>query len=203
MHTNGAGGEGGAEAASDSSLEGTRWVLTVDVGREKNTWMPPQWAVSGMRMRIPLLVRFLPNGVLKPLAVGSYVKLKTLGDGEWRMDGSTLRCRIDISGFERGDVSLPVGPLFLGIPCWGAVLSRDKGIATIKARRCALPALSCSLRLSHMREPEGELALTYPLGLATARLDMIVHGVPAALPQVCGAAGVAHGGAHQHGAGAG
>jgi hypothetical protein len=150
VHIN-AGGEGGAdEAASHSSLEGTRWVLTVDVGREKNTWMPPQWAVSGMRMRIPFLVKFLPGGLLKPLAVGSYVKLKTLGDGEWRMDGATLRCRIDISGFERGDVSLPAGPLFLGIPAWGAVLSRDKGIATIKARRCAKPAFSRSHRLSHM-----------------------------------------------------
>ena len=134
----GEGGQGGNQVAGDS-LEGTRWVLTLDIGREKNTWMAQEWAVSGMRMQIPLLVELAAGGVLKPLAVGSYVKLTTVGDGQWRMDGATLRCRVDISGFERGDVSLPAGPLFLGIPAWGALLSRDKGIATIKARRYAQP----------------------------------------------------------------
>ena len=68
--------------------------------------------------------------------VGAYVKLRPRGPGGWRVEGTTLRLWLDTDGFERGDVSLPPGRVFLATPAWGAVLSRDKGILTIKQRRC-------------------------------------------------------------------
>ena len=61
--------------------------------------------------------------------------MKMVSQGAWVVDGNTLRFNVEIDGFERGDVSLPAGKLFCAVPVWGDILSKDKGILTIKQRR--------------------------------------------------------------------
>ena len=41
-----------------SSLEGTSWRVTLNIGREAGTWMPDEWAKSGARLSVPLTVTF-------------------------------------------------------------------------------------------------------------------------------------------------
>ena len=47
--------------------------------------------------------------------------------GEWQQQGSTLSFHFETPGFERGDVSLPPGRVYVNVPVWGSLLSRDKG----------------------------------------------------------------------------
>eukprot|EP00241_Pyramimonas_parkeae_P019858 CAMPEP_0114292512 /NCGR_PEP_ID=MMETSP0059-20121206/9103_1 /TAXON_ID=36894 /ORGANISM="Pyramimonas parkeae, Strain CCMP726" /LENGTH=157 /DNA_ID=CAMNT_0001414169 /DNA_START=395 /DNA_END=868 /DNA_ORIENTATION=- len=107
----------------------------MDIGREKNTWMDPRWAASGKRMEIPLMIEFKKNGIVQPLGVGAYVQMKTTATGTWSMQRDTLSFNVEVSGFQRGDVSIPPGKMFFSVPAWGSVLSRDKGIITINQRR--------------------------------------------------------------------
>ena len=43
-------------AAVDVMLEGSTWRITLNVGRERGTWMPEDWAASGARLSLPLEV---------------------------------------------------------------------------------------------------------------------------------------------------
>eukprot|EP00899_Mesostigma_viride_P014994 jgi/Mesvir1/23496/Mv22338-RA.1 len=129
-------------------LDGAVYQLTLSIGREKNTWMPPAWAASGLRLEIPILVQFSyasssaspgphagGQGILRVLKVGAYADL-SLSDGQWAMDGETLRFWVELkSPLERKDVTLPSGKLYFAVPAWGGQLSRDKGILSIKQRR--------------------------------------------------------------------
>jgi hypothetical protein len=54
-----------------------------------------------------------------------------VSDGEWTVDGSTLRFVVPTGGLTRGDVSIPPGPLHGSVPAWGGQLSRDKGSLTV------------------------------------------------------------------------
>ena len=42
-----------------------RWILTMDIGRERNTWMDPKWAASGRRVQVPLALEFRAGGLLE------------------------------------------------------------------------------------------------------------------------------------------
>jgi hypothetical protein len=55
----------GSSSSAAADLVGTHWLLTMDIGREKNTWMPPTWAASGRRMEIPILVTLAANGCVQ------------------------------------------------------------------------------------------------------------------------------------------
>jgi hypothetical protein len=74
------------------------WVLTVDVGREKGTSMPAEWAKSGARLPFTIEVDVLPSPAADP-------------DGEGRVKGArALEPRapsIAITGFS-GAVTIPV-----------------------------------------------------------------------------------------------
>ena len=52
-------------------LEGSSWKITLNVGREKGTWMPEQWAASGARLSLPLELTFTDEPIkaqwLQPL----------------------------------------------------------------------------------------------------------------------------------------
>jgi hypothetical protein len=48
------------------------------------------------------------DGVVRALGVGAYIKLE-LGEGTWNVDGDTLRFNLQISGFQRGDISVSKG----------------------------------------------------------------------------------------------
>lgn len=39
-------------------LDGTRWKVAYDIGREYGTWMPPEWGASGSRLRFQVVLDF-------------------------------------------------------------------------------------------------------------------------------------------------
>lgn len=54
------GGSANAAAAASeaTSLAGLECCLTVNVGRDQNTWMEKEWAASGARLQFPIHIRF-------------------------------------------------------------------------------------------------------------------------------------------------
>ena len=42
----------------EAALSGYEFGATLSLGREPGTWMPAEWAASGARLSLPLLVRF-------------------------------------------------------------------------------------------------------------------------------------------------
>ncbi|GAB5369939.1 hypothetical protein AAMO2058_001449200 [Amorphochlora amoebiformis] len=111
-----------------------RYRLILDVGREKNTWMPPQWAASGRRMEIHMLVNFLQDGQLEA-RMGPYLDMSLKG-GTWsKGPNNRLKFNIAIGGFERFDVSLPEGLLYFSSSSWGGLISERNNIITIRATR--------------------------------------------------------------------
>lgn len=52
---------GGDDAASADPLDGTRWKVSLSVGREPGTWMPPDWGKSGKRINVSFVAEFAPS----------------------------------------------------------------------------------------------------------------------------------------------
>lgn len=123
----------------DTPLAGTVWLLTLDLGRERNTWMPPQWAASGLRIEVPMLVALRDGGVAEVVRLGAFLPWSAKDRGSWEVDGpvtgGTLRLLLPMGALVRGDLSLPEGDLYVAIPAWGRVLSRDKGVVTVLQQR--------------------------------------------------------------------
>lgn len=122
----------------DSLLVETCWELLLDFGREKFTYMPPTWAASGLRIELPLLIRFEANGTVTPLASGAFLDFP-LAPGRWRVTGSfpneRLNFWLDTGGYSRGDNELPAGPLYFSTAVFGPQISNKQGIMSIDAVR--------------------------------------------------------------------
>mmetsp|Transcript_38022 Transcript_38022/g.119353 ORF Transcript_38022/g.119353 Transcript_38022/m.119353 type:complete len:228 (-) Transcript_38022:74-757(-) len=121
-------------------LGGTRWQVTLDFGREKNTWMPPNWASSGLRVEVPLLLELGADGTATPLAEGAYANVGA-APGSWEVEGEFPRERLQANvelrkGYERGDNKLPPGTkLFMSIPVFEDRFSARGGTLTVLQRR--------------------------------------------------------------------
>ncbi|KAG5189510.1 hypothetical protein JKP88DRAFT_301476 [Tribonema minus] len=134
-------GDGGS---LKEDLVGTRYVLSFDIGREKGTWMPPQWGASGARLNVDVLVEFGPSGTFAEVALKSPFVATDVAGIAWSVEGargtgslqqSTLRFSLQTSGAARGDVSIPAGPIYCSVPAWGARLSRSRGMVTVRQKR--------------------------------------------------------------------
>jgi hypothetical protein len=56
------------------TLVGAEYLMSLDIGRESGTWMPPQWGASGKRLELDLLIEFDADGRIaapKERALGS------------------------------------------------------------------------------------------------------------------------------------
>ena len=115
-------------------LVGTKWELTLSVGRERGTWMPPTWAISGRRLILGLAVELQEGGVVQPLAIGAFANMQ-LRPGTWSLDEDTLRLNLGISGIEKGDITLPEGKLYFKTLAWGDMVSSNRGRLLLKQRR--------------------------------------------------------------------
>ena len=124
----------GLKGVAGKALIGKRYQLTLDVGRERGTWMPPDWGSSGRRIVAPVAVEFREGGVVAPIAVGAFVPMK-FEEGTWSLDGDTLRFNMKISGMSRGDIELPEGKLYFKTLAWANVLSSNKGKLLLLQRR--------------------------------------------------------------------
>ena len=119
-----------------ASLVGTRWTLSLDVGPEKGTWMPPTWGRSGARATPRVRVEFADDGAVRLLEAGPYDKRTVEWDdvGGWSLDGETVRFWLPHKGLQRDDVVLEPGKIWFNAPAWGPLLSR-RGNLTIKRSR--------------------------------------------------------------------
>jgi hypothetical protein len=138
---------GGAQARD--LLSDTTWKCSLNVGREKGTWMPKDWAASGARLVLPVCIAFSSEpfmGDREPL-LGSADEMRRLRvlqpapkfvgaqgeesvlatDGAWvatptgRNGEHLLRFWLDFpSGAARNDVTLPAGRVFFTNGCWEA-----------------------------------------------------------------------------------
>lgn len=105
---------------------GTRWRLTLDIGREPGTWMPPSWGASGRRLLLPIAVELGEDGAVEPLAVGAFLPM-TISEGTWRLEGDALKFDVRMSGMKRGDIDLPEDRLHFRTAAWGGTMvGRDR-----------------------------------------------------------------------------
>eukprot|EP00184_Porphyridium_aerugineum_P001545 CAMPEP_0184707806 /NCGR_PEP_ID=MMETSP0313-20130426/37456_1 /TAXON_ID=2792 /ORGANISM="Porphyridium aerugineum, Strain SAG 1380-2" /LENGTH=214 /DNA_ID=CAMNT_0027169387 /DNA_START=172 /DNA_END=813 /DNA_ORIENTATION=- len=114
-------------STSTSSNNSSIYQLNLDFGREKNTWMPPTWAISSKRILISLLVQLHPNtNTLAVLKTSSFCDT-SFGPGtynllnNWRLPNNTsnMQMQIRMTELERGDLVLPSGTLFLTTSVYG------------------------------------------------------------------------------------
>ena len=139
---NGAGRLGGSFALdgadlSSGGLSGTRWTLSLDVGAERGTWMPPTWGRSGARATPRVRVEFAEDGELRILETGPYdrVTVSWAGAGRWTQPAGREKAEFWLphTGLARDDVVLEAGRLHFSAPAWGAQLSRRGGTAILDA----------------------------------------------------------------------
>ena len=117
------------------ALVGTKWRVTADVGRESGTWMPPNWAASGMRLVVPVAVEFKEGGVVEPIATGAFTPT-TFAPGTWKIDGDTLRFNLKmVGGLSRGDVVFDEELLYFKTLVWGDKISANRGRLLVNQTR--------------------------------------------------------------------
>lgn len=109
----------GAGGKSDP-LQGSKWALDLDFGREKGTWMDAKWGASGRRVKRGLAIEFGRDGKICEVeghSFGLKQKLTGVKGGEWKVEGAfpgeKVKFWVDQKGFsteESGcDIDLPAG----------------------------------------------------------------------------------------------
>ena len=131
-------------AAPPAMLVNTRWVLDIDVGQEKGSWMPPAWGRSGKRARATPIIEFAPEGRIRVVGSGSWDHLTVAWTedsdgavGGWSVanERATFWLEHDGLNLERdSDVTLEAGRLYGSCGAWGDLLQR-RGTLTIKQRK--------------------------------------------------------------------
>ena len=123
----------GLEGKAADALVGTRWRLTLDIGRERGTWMPPEWGASGYRVILPIAVELGANGVVTPIAVGGFAPM-TVSEGKWRLEGDALKFDVKTSGMAKGDVTLPEDSLHFRTAAWGGTMASRGNLMLLQTR---------------------------------------------------------------------
>jgi hypothetical protein len=123
----------GLTGAAGKALIGTRWKLTLDIGRERGTWMPPEWGASGRRILCPVAVELKEGGVAEPVAVGAFLPM-TLSSGKWRLEGDALKFSVGMSGMSRGDIVLPEDELHFRTAAWGSTVASKGNLLLLQTR---------------------------------------------------------------------
>lgn len=118
--------------------------LTLDFGRETNTWMEPRWAAE-TRAEFAAKATWRCGGIVeiedvrptRGLALGQGTVWKVEPECKYAVDkAGTLRVRLDHQGFSVGDCDMPQGFVDLAIPIFGnSVVSSKEGIMSIIAYR--------------------------------------------------------------------
>ena len=123
----------GLEGSASTALVGTRWRLNLDIGRERGTWMPPEWGASGFRVLLPIAVELKENGVVEPIAIGGFAPT-SIAAGSWRLEGDALKFDVKTSGMERGDISLPSDSLHFRTAAWGGTMASKGNLMLLQTR---------------------------------------------------------------------
>ena len=99
--------------------------LSLDIGREPNTWMDPSWGRSGKRLLCSVDVSFSSPPVLEADRVrlrGGFDGLEVEG-ARWSLAGGKLLLELDTAGTEGrpgyGDVFVPAGTLYVSLGSLG------------------------------------------------------------------------------------
>ena len=123
----------GLTGKAGKALIGTRWKLTLDIGRERGTWMPPEWGASGRRILCPVAVELREGGVLECVGVGAFLPM-TLSPGTWRLEGDALKFSVGMSGMRRGDIELPNDLLHFRTAAWGRTVASRGNLLLLQTR---------------------------------------------------------------------
>ncbi|CAN0496975.1 unnamed protein product, partial [Laminaria digitata] len=106
------------------SLAPTKWLIVMDIGREKGTWMPQSWGISGRRVEVDITVQFLAGGEMVAALDSPFIDM-AVRPGRWKVGPSegnnprrrkqaagglnvisdTCRFWVETDGFARGDVT--------------------------------------------------------------------------------------------------
>ena len=135
------------DGVAGPTMDGFQCKITLNIGREPGTWMPTEWAASGARLSLPVMVEFSDEQVdlgfegeesfggaryakrLKCEA-GSFVGpqgvvVVSTNGGAWttlpsgRPGERVIRFFLDFpDGAARNDVTLPAGRVFFSTVCW-------------------------------------------------------------------------------------
>ena len=123
----------GLQGAAGKQLIGTRWKLTLDIGRERGTWMPPEWGASGRRILCPIAVELKDGGVLQCVGVGAFLPME-MSAGKWRLEGDALKFSVGMSGMTRGDITLPEDALHFRTAAWGSTVASKGNLLLLQTR---------------------------------------------------------------------
>lgn len=137
-----------AVAGDAPKLTKASWKLSLSVGREQGTWMPEDWAASGARLLLPVVVEFdseaYPGDAealvgwdcfrVRPVGDASFVGTKgqvtvPIRGGAWSVQPpkppskpALLRFWLEFpEEVQRNDVTLPAGRVFFTAPVWQEV----------------------------------------------------------------------------------
>ena len=163
----------GAAVRGDAAV----WRLSLNVGRERGTWMPEDWAKSGARLLLPVEAEFTAEQFLEepePLVGRTCFVVKPLGDATFVGAGGTVRVPVRRGAWSvtppeagkrpallrfwldfpeecaRNDVVLPAGRVFFNAPVWQQP-ELERGETEAARARAALEAAGADLE-AHVAE---------------------------------------------------
>ena len=126
---------------ASAALVNTAYILDLDIGAERGSWMPPAWGRSGRRARATPCVRFAPGGRLELTGGGPWDHLTVAwaenedgAIGGWSVANERATFWLEHDGIEREDVTLEAGRIYGSAGAWGDLLQR-RGTLTIKQRK--------------------------------------------------------------------
>ena len=97
-----------AAVPTASLLAGTSWSVSLDVGAERGSWMPPSWGRSGARCTPTVRVSLEEGERVLLRETGYFDRTKWEPEGAYELDGGTLRFWLEHKGIEKDDiVSMP------------------------------------------------------------------------------------------------
>ena len=129
-----------AASGTQGTLSGLRFTISLDVGQESGSWMPPKWGLSGKRALASVDVELADDGRILLQGTGAFDHLTVTWDaqedgsiGRWVVSGDRATLWLAHTGLERFDVMLDPGRIYATAGAWGSQLGR-RGNLTIRQR---------------------------------------------------------------------
>ena len=120
-----------AAVPTGSLLAGTSWSVSLDVGAERGSWMPPTWGRSGARCTPTVRVSLEEGERVLLRETGYFDRTKWEPEGAYELDGGTLRFWLEHKGIEKDDTVLEPGKLYFAAPHFAGTKLLGKKLSLI------------------------------------------------------------------------